>query len=116
MTIHRSLVPQNKLVRHRNVLARDERIKILVKEEKWEEGDSVFGLPKVKHILHKVRAKPKKEEAAVAAGTEAAAAPAAAPGAKTGVATAKPTAAGAKPAAPAAAPAADKKAKGEAKK
>ena len=37
------------LVRHRNVLNRVERLEKLKEEEKWAEGKSVFGLPKVEH-------------------------------------------------------------------
>jgi small basic protein (TIGR04137 family) len=99
MSIHRSLVPLSKLTRHRNVLSRAERIKLLSADGKWKDEDSIFGLPKVKHILHKVKAKPKKEEAAAAipgapetagATPAAGAKPGAAPAAKT--ATPAPTA------------------------
>lgn len=83
MTIHKSLVLKSKLVRHRNVLKRDERIIRLQEEEKWKEEDSVFGLSKIRNILHrakKVKKEAKEGEAAV--GTAAApAAGAAAPGA-----------------------------------
>jgi small basic protein (TIGR04137 family) len=37
------------LKRHRNVLSREERIKVLKTEERWQEGDKVIGLPKVAH-------------------------------------------------------------------
>lgn len=77
MSIHRSLAARDKLIRHRNVLSRAERVKMLAKEDKWKESDSIFGLPKVKHILQKVRAKAKKkEEAAALPGAVAAGAPA----------------------------------------
>jgi len=45
----RSLKLKGALTRHRNILSRAERIKRLQDEEKWIEGDSVFGLPKVAH-------------------------------------------------------------------
>jgi small basic protein (TIGR04137 family) len=71
MSIHRSLVGAGKLRRHRNVLSRAERLEILKKEERWEEGQGIFGLPKVRNIM--MRAKKKKEEAAAAeAGAEGA--------------------------------------------
>lgn len=57
MSIHKSLKTKGKLVRHRNVLTRDERIKILSGEGKWKEGQSVFGLPKVKNIMQKAKRK-----------------------------------------------------------
>jgi len=49
MSIDSSLKMTGALKRHRNVLSRDERIESLKKEERWEEGDSVTGLPKVAH-------------------------------------------------------------------
>ena len=117
MSIHKSLVPRSKLVRHRNVLSRAERIKILLEEGKWKESDSVFGLPKVKHILRKARAKPKKEEAAAtAAATAVAGTPAAT---TTSTATTKPGTTPAKqPTTSAPTPTPEKKAKerGEPKK
>lgn len=76
MSIHKSLVPASKLKRHRNVLTRGERLQILLKEDRWEEGKSVFGLPKVKNIKMKARAKAKKaEEAAPAEAAVSAATP-----------------------------------------
>ncbi len=48
MSLDRSLKSQAGLVRSRNVLTRAERIAILADEERWSEGDSVFGLPKVR--------------------------------------------------------------------
>ena len=55
MSIDRSLRLKDALVRHRNVLTRAERIDRLKDEEKWEDGSSVLGLPKVAH--RKVHAK-----------------------------------------------------------
>jgi len=49
MSIDPSLKIRNALVRHRNVLTRAERIKILQEEERWSEEESVLGLPKVEH-------------------------------------------------------------------
>jgi small basic protein (TIGR04137 family) len=82
MTIHKSLLTRGKLARHRNVLTRAERVTKLLEEERWKEGDSIFGLPKVRHLKMKARKKAKKaeatSEAAAAAPAEGAAAPAAA--------------------------------------
>ena len=49
MSIDRSLRVKGALKRHRNVLSREERILALKKEERWQEGDKVIGLPKVGH-------------------------------------------------------------------
>ena len=122
MSIDRSLKLKDALVRHRNVLTRAERIEKLQDEEKWEEGRSVLGLPKVGHRKTRTK-KVAKEKEAVAEGAVAtaegapaapgAAAPAAAGGAKGAAPAAK---AGAAPAAKAAAPAAAKPSAKEAKK
>ena len=49
MSIDPSLKVRNALARHRNVLSRAERVEILKDEERWSEGDSLLGLPKVAH-------------------------------------------------------------------
>lgn len=49
MSIDPSLKTRNALARHRNVLSRAERIDILKEEERWSEGESLLGLPKVAH-------------------------------------------------------------------
>jgi len=49
MSIDRSLKIKDALSRHRNVLSRAERIEKLKDEERWSEGDSLLGLPKVAH-------------------------------------------------------------------
>ncbi len=49
MSIDRSLKIKGALERHRNVLTRAERIEKLQDEERWDDGDSVLGLPKVAH-------------------------------------------------------------------
>ena len=49
MSIDRSLKVKDALKRHRNVLSRGERIETLKLEDRWEEGDSITGLPKVAH-------------------------------------------------------------------
>lgn len=84
MSIDRSLKLKDALKRHRNVLSRGERIEILKKEERWEEG-KVMGLPKVAHRKSSTgkKAAAKKE---AAEGQEGAAAPAAAAPAATAAA------------------------------
>ena len=102
MSIHKSLIPPSKLKRHRNVLTRDERLALLIKEGRWAEEKGVFGLPKVRSIMRKAKPKVKKEAAAGAATAEgAAAAPGAAPAAAAAGAkgAAAPAAKGAAPAA-----------------
>src|SRR3954466_14262146 len=92
MSLDRSLKSANSLVRHRNVLTRDERLAKLKEMEKWDGKKSVFGLPKVAH---------RKMALAKSGKEEATGEPAAAPAAK-GAAPAAKGAAGAKGAAPAA--------------
>jgi len=77
MSLDRSLKSKASLSRHRNVLTRAERIKVLADEEKWKDDKSIFGLPKVPHRKAAVGGKVKKEAAA----GDAAAAPGAAPAA-----------------------------------
>jgi small basic protein (TIGR04137 family) len=83
MSIDKSLRRKNQLARSRNVLTRGERIKVLQDEERWKEGRSPFGLPKVRVL--KIAKKPKKakeEEKPAEEGAEAAAAAAPAAGEK----------------------------------
>lgn len=88
MSVHPSLKTQ-KSKRHKSVLKRLEKILRLQKEDKWQEGDSVFGLPKVKVVKLKIR----KEKAKAPEAEEATAAEAAAAGAPAqGTAQAKPEA------------------------
>lgn len=74
MSIDKSLKRKKGLVSQRSVMTREERIKALREEERWTEGQSPYGLPKVrvaKVVLKKAK-KAKTEE-----GAEAGAAPAA---------------------------------------
>lgn len=63
MSIDKSLRRKNQLARSRNVLTRGERIKQLQTEERWTEGRSPYGLPKVRvlKIAKKAKAKAKDE-------------------------------------------------------
>lgn len=77
MTIDRSLRIRRGSMGNRNVLTRIERLKKLTEMDRWEEGDSVFGLAKVR--VEKVSMKRKKkvkaeegEELAAADGAEGA--------------------------------------------
>lgn len=59
MTIDRSLRVRKGMLSNRNVLKRAERLEKLKETERWQEGDSIFGLPKVK--IQKVALKRKKK-------------------------------------------------------
>lgn len=62
MSIHPSLSQPDKGKQHRGVLKRFERIKMLLEKDKWKEGDSVFGLPKIKIIKVKIKKEKAQEE------------------------------------------------------
>src|SRR3989304_2876094 len=93
MTIDKSLRVRRGATRNRSVLTRVERIARLREADRWKEGDSPLGLPKVRvrKLTMKKKKKKKDEEegAATAEGGAAAAAPAAAAGAKTAAAGGK---------------------------
>jgi small basic protein (TIGR04137 family) len=74
MSIHSSLRGGAKGKKHRSVLKRHERLKVLREKNLWSDVKSVLGIPKVK--MQRVRVKKEK-----AASPEAAAAGAAGPGA-----------------------------------
>ena len=61
------------MLSNRNVLKRAERLEKLKETERWQEGDSVFGLPKVKiqKVALKRKKKVKKLEETDEAATEA---------------------------------------------
>jgi small basic protein (TIGR04137 family) len=66
------------LVRSRSVLTRGERIARLQSSDRWKEGQSPFGLPKVRvYKISMKKKKKRKEEEGEGAGAEGAAAPAA---------------------------------------
>ena len=111
MSLDRSLKSKASLTRHRNVLNRAERLAKLTDEERWTDGRSIYGLPKVANRKMNVGKKAKAEKAAAEGEAAVEGAPAAAPGAP-GAAPAG--AAGA--AKPAAAKPAAKAEKGEKKK
>ena len=78
MSIDKSLRRKNSLQRSRNVLTRGERISKLQADDRWPDGRSPYGLPKVKVAKIVVKkAKKKEEKAEEGAEGEAAAAPAA---------------------------------------
>ncbi len=99
MSQHASLRVDSVGAQHRNVLKRNEKIKKLQADGKWEASvNSAYFLPKVKSIKVKVKSGgTKAEKAAAAADGAAPAAGTTAAGAKPGAAAAKPAAAAAKP-------------------
>jgi len=64
MTMDKSLRVRRGLIRSRSVLTRAERIERLKAADRWSEGDSPFGLDKVRvyKISLKKKKKKKKEE------------------------------------------------------
>ena len=70
MSVDKTLKSRSTLERHRNVLTRAERIAVLQEAERWTDGMSVFGLPKIAHRKVSVGKKDKKD--AVVEGEEAA--------------------------------------------
>lgn len=77
MTLDRSLKGKGRLARARSVLSRDERIAKMHEEDRWTEGRSPFGLPKIR-VAKAGTGKKKKAKEEAAEGDAAAAAPAAA--------------------------------------
>lgn len=98
MTMHKSLKTRGTQAGTRSVLTRWERLEKLSAAGRWNEGDKVTGLPKVR-TKFKVRRKAAPAAAATPAAGAAAAAPAA--GAKAAAAPAKAAAAPAAAAKPA---------------
>ena len=77
MTMDKSLKVRLGLARARSVLNRAERIQRLKTADRWQEGDSPFGLAKVRVYKLAIKKKKKKKEEEGAEGAEAGAAPAA---------------------------------------
>ena len=84
MSIDKSLRRKNQLVRARNVYTRGERIKILMDEERWKEGQGPYNLPKVKVVKVVVKKAKKAKEEEKPAEEGAAATTAAAPAGEKG--------------------------------
>ena len=83
MSLHSSLKTKSGALRqHRNVLTRAERITKLKEQERWQDGRSPLGLPKVRVFKMAMKKKKKAKEEGADAATPAAAGKAAAPAAK----------------------------------
>jgi len=65
MSIHPSLTISEKDKKTRSVLKRIERIRQMQEKGNWKQGDSVYGLPKIKSLRIKIK-KEKVEKAATA--------------------------------------------------
>jgi small basic protein (TIGR04137 family) len=61
VTIDKSLKSKGRLARSRNVLKREERIAQLQYEDNWQDGQSPYGLPKVRVMKTTVGRKKKKK-------------------------------------------------------
>ncbi len=73
MTQHPSLRSSAKSKQHRSVLKRFERLKHHKEKGEWEEGKSIFGLPKIKILKLKIKKeKAAPEEATAGVGAEGA--------------------------------------------
>jgi small basic protein (TIGR04137 family) len=62
MSLDRSLKTSGGLARHRNVLTRAEKVARLQNEDRWENVDGIFDLPKVANRNIKVGKKSKKKD------------------------------------------------------
>jgi small basic protein (TIGR04137 family) len=63
MTIDKSLKVSRGLIKNRSVLSRAERIERLRDADRWNEGDPVLGLPKVRVIKISLKKKKKVKKA-----------------------------------------------------
>ena len=62
MTMDKSLRARRGLVRSRSVLTRAERIERLKTSDRWQEGESPYGLAKVRVYKMAIKKKKKKKE------------------------------------------------------
>jgi len=81
MTLDKSLKVKRGANRNRSVMTRVERLTRLKEVDRWQEGDSPLGLPKVRVRKMTIKKKKKKKEEEGAEGAAAPAAGAAAPAA-----------------------------------
>ena len=75
MSLHPSLRVQKAAGALRSVLKRHERVRYLMAQGLWTDGQSVFGLPKIKQTKMKARKAAAKEKDETAAAPAAAASP-----------------------------------------
>jgi small basic protein (TIGR04137 family) len=79
MTMDKSLKVRRGSILSRSVLSRAERLQRLKTADRWKDGDSPFGLPKVRVFKLTIKKKKKKKEEEAVEGAGVAAAGAAAP-------------------------------------
>jgi len=82
MTMDKSLRIRRGLIRSRSVLTRAERLTRLISADRWKDGDSPLGLPKVRVYKLSMKKKKKKKEEEGEEGKDAKAAKPAAGGKK----------------------------------
>ena len=70
MTIDKSLKIKAGGIKQRNVLTRGERLERLAATDRWKEGDSVLGIPKVRVQKLALKKKKKVKEAETEEGGE----------------------------------------------
>lgn len=61
MSIHSSLSASAQNKKQKSVLKRAERLKIMLEKGTWQQGQSVFGLPKIKTVRIKIKKEKAKE-------------------------------------------------------
>lgn len=62
MSVDKTLKSASTLARHRNVLTRAERIRVLQETDRWPEDGKAIGLPKIANRKVSVGKKTKKKE------------------------------------------------------
>jgi small basic protein (TIGR04137 family) len=77
MSIHPSLSASAQNKKQKSVLKRSERIRTMLEKGTWHEGQSVFGLPKIKTVRIKIKKEKAAEKLAEGVTAEGAATPAA---------------------------------------
>lgn len=73
MSIHPSLSASAQNKKQKSVLTRTERLRSMIEKGTWQEGKSVFGLPKIKTVRLKIKKEKAVEKPAEAIAAEGAA-------------------------------------------
>lgn len=74
MSIHPSLSASAQNKKQKSVLTRTERLRSMIEKGTWQEGKSVFGLPKIKTVRLKIKKEKAVEKPAEVTAAEGAAA------------------------------------------
>ena len=75
MSIHPSLSASAQNKKQKSVLKRSERLRIMIEKGSWQQGKSVFGLPKIKTVRIKIKKEKAKELPVEGVAAEGAVAP-----------------------------------------